>query len=162
MWGYGSPHLGFKGLCLPLRPQAQGKIPSCSGFAGAPPCTRQVQGALVPAPKTPGTSFYTDKRKQNPPGRPRPPYFRISLHKKGAMYLKKGKVRCDEPQYIALPKECPLALTLLWHGHSIAVKNGDHKREIGNIKFFVENHLSHFHNRLYHQFGIKSIVKCKK
>ena len=28
----------------------------------------------MPAPCTPGTSFYADKRKQNPPGRPGPPY----------------------------------------------------------------------------------------
>ena len=28
----------------------------------------------MPAPSTPGTSFYADKRKQNPPGRPRSPY----------------------------------------------------------------------------------------
>ncbi len=28
----------------------------------------------MPAPCTPGTSFYADKRKQNPPGRPRSPY----------------------------------------------------------------------------------------
>ena len=29
----------------------------------------------MPAPCTPGTSFYADKRKQNPPGRPRSPYL---------------------------------------------------------------------------------------
>ena len=50
----------------------------------------------MPAPCTPGTSFYADKRKQNPPGRPRSPYLCATMGALGKSSLVAPRSKAED------------------------------------------------------------------